>query len=99
MKTEQWKWIIPESLSAQKYENGTMEVRYKGEFVTREVFSSDTLPRYFISYPSAYIRNTDRSNLPGQHWVVFLFQNAYFAEIYYEYLLCLHFIVRFCVLK
>lgn len=50
--------------------------------ITVGVFSSDSLPYRVRSYPSAYICNTDRKGEPGQHWVVFWFQNRKSAEFY-----------------
>ena len=46
------------------------------------VFPADKLPRHVNSFPSAYVCNTDPSDLPGKHWVVFWFQSPTKAEFY-----------------
>lgn len=40
-------------------------------------FSSDTLPKYVTSYPSAFVCNSQESRLPGEHWVVFGFKTLH----------------------
>ena len=52
----------------------------KGEY---GVFSADTIPPV-EQYPSAYIVNTDNSNLPGQHWVSFFFENKKKKAEYFD---------------
>ncbi|KHF23991.1 ADP-dependent glucokinase [Solemya velum gill symbiont] len=46
------------------------------------VFSTDNLPKYVSARPSAYICNTDPSDLSGQHWVVFWFEDATRVEFF-----------------
>ena len=46
------------------------------------VFSPDTLPLRVSTYPSVYISNTENSDKPGKHWVVFWFGSPIHAEFY-----------------
>lgn len=68
MNTEQLQCIIRE--------NRCLSTLVKG------VYSPDTLPNKVISYPSAYICNTDASYLPGRHWVACWLHTPDRAEFY-----------------
>lgn len=46
------------------------------------VFACDKLPRKIVSKSSFYIGNTDPSNKPGQHWIVFYFPKNKPAEYF-----------------
>lgn len=50
--------------------------------LTDTVYSADTLPVRVNTYPAAFICNTDPQHLPGKHWIVFWFQDAYHSECY-----------------
>ena len=45
----------------------------EGNAITREifrgVFSSDTVPDTFDTFPYEYVVNTDRTSKPGAHWI------------------------------
>ena len=51
-------------------------------FVARDIYSVDTLPTKVLTFPTAYICNTEESYLPGKHWIVFWFQDSYNSECY-----------------
>ena len=50
--------------------------------VVRGVYSSDNLPQYVHRYPSAFISNTDPSDLRGEHWVMFWFHSPSYGEFW-----------------
>lgn len=47
------------------------------------VYSADNIPTV-VSYPTAYIVNTDESKLPGQHWVAFYFEHPKKKAEYFD---------------
>ena len=53
-------------------------------FVACDVYSVDTLPTNVLTFPAAYICNTDteKSYLPGKHWIVFWFQDPIRSECF-----------------
>ena len=51
-------------------------------FVARDIYSVDTLPTKVLTFPTAYICNTDESYLPGKHWIVFWFHDPVHSECF-----------------
>lgn len=49
------------------------------------VLAADELPRYVLSYPSAYVVNTDSSDEAGKHWLAFFFDSDGIAEFFDSY--------------
>lgn len=50
--------------------------------VATKIYSPDTLPQHACFFPSAFIANTDPSNLPGEHWIVFWLEDAVSSECF-----------------
>lgn len=50
--------------------------------LVRGVYASDLLPENMYVYPSAYIFNTDTSEMPGQHWIVAMCTTVNECEFY-----------------
>ena len=46
------------------------------------VYASDKLPETVDRYPSAYVANVDRSNMPGSHWIAFWFASPSHGEFF-----------------
>ena len=51
-------------------------------FVADNIYSVDTLPTHIHMFPSAFICNTDRSHLPGKHWIAFWLYDPYHSECF-----------------
>ena len=51
-------------------------------FVARDIYSVDTLPTKVLTFPTAYICNTEESYLPGKHWIVFWFHDPVHSECF-----------------
>ena len=49
------------------------------------VFPSDLLPKVLDTFPCGFVANTDPSNEPGKHWVVFYFQSEREGEFFDSY--------------
>ena len=56
--------------------------RFCLSMIARKIYSPDTLPQYISFFPCAYIVNTDPSNLPGEHWIVFWLEDAVTSEYF-----------------
>ena len=52
--------------------------------IFKGVFPSDEIPKQKITYPSAFIVNTDEKNKPGEHWVAFYFSSKNRLPEYFD---------------